>query len=421
MSTYKLHERRAHNMSAEVMFCTLIAAFLFSCSMVPGITSIPVLSFYGWRVSAIFLIAAVSISRGRFILVFSSSAILVPYILMLSIYSIATQSDMVDIFYKNILLFLLISMIAPDSEQDTAVDVIFIFSKASFVMCLLGSFYILLNYQGINFNWELARHSKFELLKLAPFNTILFFLVLSLLYFEVSRKTTFLLWICVLLLSVLTATRTPLLAFAISIILLSFASLLKRSKLSSGIVFLGFLITFIGGMIGIVILSDDPNLNRFLAGRAALWVAAYNEWISNPIFGSTSLNVSSALLSVYSDLSFNFEWEIDSLLDLTKGGYHNLFMQTLAVYGVVGGFILIGSLGYIIVIAYEGGRRICIIFSLLLLVRSCFESEGGLFSNANSPMDYYAGICAMVVIALSRERNHNKKNVIQRNNTGAVA
>ena len=151
--------------------------------------------------------------------------------------------------------------------------------------------------------------------------------------------------------------------------------------------------------IGVCIIIDaseaeTKELQEF-TGRSALWQIGFDLWTKAPIagFGPNAFHVAVNGAS-FSTGSFAHSWELTALANLPAGGFHNIWIQTLAANGLCGLAGLMISyyflLKYAIGAVCNEGSVLCAL-SLVLYVHG-FSEASVFFGEANSTLDFIAVI-----------------------------
>jgi len=155
------------------------------------------------------------------------------------------------------------------------------------------------------------------------------------------------------------------------------------------------------GFILLVLSAPDSALAATLAGRAQLWRISLAVWEQAPLIGA---GPDALILGVHRDLNvgtFFADWQRESLFNLMKGGFHNIWLDTLASKGLVGLAGLFASYFLLLragLASAAAGSRALLLITLLLFSRGYVEVSG-LFSYENSPHDFVAFVLVAASLA----------------------
>jgi O-antigen ligase len=260
-------------------------------------------------------------------------------------------------------------------------------------------------------SWEGARLFKARSPGGLSLNTFIFMLALlvSAQWMLAGRRGALLTTAGFLAASILFATRAPLyaavLAAAAAGLFAYWRGGRRLSAATSALLACAILIT---PLIFVYLATINPGdgLARALAGRAELWRISFAVWQTHPVVGAGPDALASSLAGNVNAGQFFTDWRRESLLSLTGGGFHNIWLETLASKGLVGLVGLFGSYFLLLRLALASaaaGRNPAFLFFTLLLLSRGYVEVSGLFSYENSPHDFvaFAMIAASMAAALA--------------------
>lgn len=260
-------------------------------------------------------------------------------------------------------------------------------------------------------SWEKARvYKSVSLLEHGiAYNSLLFIMVVALVTLARSSKAAVWVWraaFAVMLVgSVLLGTRAPVVSMIIAWAAVIAYSVQIRLSGRSVTRFGATILAALGLAIPLIalglILSDPTSpLARLGAGRMSLWQISIAIWQENPILGVGPNALKFGAQDFLNFGTFTVEYQRQSILSLGGGGFHNLWLDTLASKGVVG---LVGLLvSYFLLLrtgllrAAEPKAQSFLVLLLILLARS-FVEVSGLYGYQNAPLDFVV----MVALAAS--------------------
>lgn len=400
-------DRARQGPGAGVRALVLLSAIAFSLSVVPGVLGQGTLSAYGWRLAMLGMALAMATHRRRLWISPGILGLLLPYMMLASIAALLGIEGQSDLAAKIALLAMAVAVTTPrPADGPAAAGIVVQFLRQSMVLTTLFTLVLLWNVLDRGWTWEAARLLKSEMMGFIPFNTSLFFMVvvLTVAPFADRRMNLGMMGLFVAI-SLISGTRTPAIALSVALILgLPAARLAAHGRLARQLVILSLVIAT-GVLIAWAAQSDSAEVNRFLAGRQALWVAGFAQWTAAPLLGHAESTVAEAVSAAYSDLAFSFEWEFGALTDLQSGGFHNLWIETLVSHGLVGLVVVVAGFWILLNRALASGRIRPLVFVLILVVRGCLEVGSGLYSNGASPTEYPVHlVCAMILADRARTR-----------------
>lgn len=258
-------------------------------------------------------------------------------------------------------------------------------------------------------SWDKARVYKAVSLseRGIGFNSLILIMVVALVTLAKSSKAVTWVWITafgvMLASSFLFATRAPFVSMAVAWAAVAAYSLHIRLGNQSVTRFGATALAVIGlalPLVALALIVSDPAspLARFGAGRIALWQISIAVWQENPIFGAGPNALMFGAQEFLNIGSFTAHYERNSILNLSGGGFHNLWLDTLASKGLIG---LIGLLISYFLLLRTGLLRAAdpqampfVILLFILLTRS-FVEVSGQYGYQNSPLD----LVVMIAIA----------------------
>jgi O-antigen ligase len=260
--------------------------------------------------------------------------------------------------------------------------------------------------------WEAARLFKARSPAGLSLNTFIFLfaLLVSAQWMLAGRRLASLLTTAgFLFASILFATRAPLYAAVLAAIVAGLFAYWRSGRALSAAgsailscVILGVPLAF----LYLVLSNPGEGVAHALAGRAQLWQISFAVWQENPVVGAGPDALASSLAGNVNAGQFFADWRRESLLSLTGGGFHNIWLETLASKGLLGLFGLFASYFLLLRLALASaaaGRSPAFLFFTLLLLSRGYVEVSGLFSYENSPHDFvaFAMIAASMAMALA--------------------
>ncbi|MNM82130.1 O-Antigen ligase [compost metagenome] len=99
----------------------------------------------------------------------------------------------------------------------------------------------------------------------------------------------------------------------------------------------GFIILLLIGSVASIV-KIDVSWDKWLSGRAQLWITAIESIRRNPVFGVGNSNLVSNLTELLPEVQSKWVY---GLPGIEAGGVHNIFIQVAVVYGIPTLFIFI--------------------------------------------------------------------------------
>jgi len=378
-------------------------AFLILVYLSPEMFGAPELPGVVWRMAQYLLVGAVWLASGRITFNWIPLRICWPWLVCLSV-GITINYDNPDVllvFLRTVFLFATVAAcVGETSSSDSGRSVINTFFLVLLVGSAILSILIAITLLRSGWSWEQSRESKASNLTegVLPYNITLFIYSIGLVICAPRGKLLNTInGICFAAISALLATRTPIVSLVASLLIVWFYyRVFGRTKgvTRSLVVWLVVVccITIPLLTLWYLIANPDPDVARVLAGRLNLWQAAIEQWKSSPIFGNPGMTLKDALDASYPHMVFRENWEIDALYELGSGGFHSVWMQNLAFYGVIG---LIGTTWtYVRILRYgmyDPRYFKYEVVAVLLFARS-FTEYSGLLGYANAPLDFICTI-----------------------------
>lgn len=258
-------------------------------------------------------------------------------------------------------------------------------------------------------SWDKARVYKSVSLveRGIAFNSLILIMVVALVALAKSSKAAKWVWFAVfgvmLASSFLFATRAPFVSMAIAWAAVAAYRLRIRLGSQSVTRFGATALAVVGLALPLVTLAlvmSDPTspIARLGAGRMSIWQISIAVWQENPIFGAGPNAFRFGAREFLNFGSFTADYERNGILNLGGGGFHNLWLDTLASKGLVGLIGLIVS--YFLLLrtgllrAADASATPFLVLLLILLTRS-FVEVSGQYGYQNSPLDF------LVMVALA--------------------
>jgi O-antigen ligase len=351
---------------------------------------------YAWRLGMVLLILASWVRSG---VKFDARVLawFLPWLVALALLGVL-HFNVVSVWavvLKNTVLITVGAAIAASAKEDPALLVTKMFLQAvlygSLALCLFSAANLVVG----GWSWELARLAKGESAESGGlfFNTVLFVAAMGMVALLPRGKP---LRLAILLIfigsSIVLATRTPLAALLLALILATGLRWLRSAgRLDKAAVLLmsAIVISVPLFVMWRVTVHPDPDIAQALAGRAQLWQAGLLQWQTSPFVGEPTITYHRSLDLAYWSLNFWEDWRFEALYNLESGGFHSVWVQNLANFGLIGFVGVFLSYCRLFVAALLPTRFLFLVLVILILSRSFFEYSG-LFAQANSPLDMVA-------------------------------
>lgn len=391
----------------------VLGGAMFVVSMAPGLFPGASPLNYSWRLGLIALLLGAVADAHGFYFDRKTLSVLGAWCAMLLVHSVifAFEGETVLLAARSLILMVFVSaLVGSSSRVRPGPDLVRIFFWTVFLGTLVLTLLTIVQVMGEGWTWEAGRLAKARLQLDGEFsaNSAIFILILSVFFLLSESPRLVLLSLgAIAVASVFLATRTPIIAAILALTLVALWTRVTRRisprKWSAVAKFIAFF--FLAGLFGFALyMAKFENLSIVwaLAGRTNLWAAALDRWSLAPLFGSGPVSVAEAVAYSYFDLNFAASWQVESLLNLTGGGFHSVWFQTLALQGLIGIALLAWSFFRLIVPALSTTGTTCYaVIIIYITLRSHFEYSG-LFSNPNGPLDFLATLAVFHSAAMAR-------------------
>lgn len=363
-----------------------------------------------WRVGQLLLVVALLVSGGGVRLYKADWRLISPWLFSLAVLSLF-HFDTLEywwILLRQLSLVSVFLLCLTAGETVLGWKVVRLFVQVVFAGVLLLTSLAVLPGLGSGWDWEQGRELKTAAFQdgVVQFNATLFVIALGVAALQWSRIQLVSLVTWFVILSLASATRTPLVGFAFACSVCAFlgvAGRLGRKRiLKLAAVFV--LITMPLALLWHMTQHPDPEVARTLAGRLHLWQAGIQQWLNSPIAGDLTTGFHDALDNSYSRFVFLFKWESDALYELESGGFHSIWIQALANLGLIGFFGVAVSYFRLLDSSVMNRNSTPLTFVVLLCLARSFTEYSGLFSAGRASLDLVCFVALAFVILRSRHR-----------------
>lgn len=260
--------------------------------------------------------------------------------------------------------------------------------------------------QMIQGGWSWDRARVFKLASMREhgiaFNTLLFIAAMCLAVLAETTRMGRWVWLSAFVVfamaSILFATRAPLISIMIGWgLAVGYRRWLARQDARAKAASLG--------IVGAVILAIPLALvlmvkfysgsvfAHFAAGRIALWKISVAEFAAHPVVGVGPNALVTGVQDFLNVGGFTQQYERDTIVELTGGGFHNLWLDTLASKGFIGFLGLFFSYFALIrsgLSATTSAKSVAAITLLFALLSRSYVEVSGIMGYQNSALDFVA-------------------------------
>lgn len=401
------------------MIMSVMAGILFLISMAPSVFGGVDGLNYAWRLGLFLLIfGAMLETRGLYLdrLTISTFAPWCTLLVLHSLFFVSSQETVLLALRSFVLMLFVSALVGASAQTAPSRNLLRVFFYTVFIGLLVLLMMAMGDVFAGGWSWQKARLAKAELQFSGAFsaNSAMFVLVLSVFFlFSGSRKTMIIMLLILVIASILIATRTPIASAVLTIVIVAVWARIRRSADPRNHRALAtiFSLVLLGMLFGLGLyaaLSNNLHIASALAGRTNLWDIALDRWSNEPLFGSGPISFSEAFAHSFSILQFTESWQVDRLQNLSGGGLHSVWFQTLAMFGIVGFFVLTLLFVRLITMALVAEQSTGLAAIVILVMLSGHLEYSGFFANPNGPLDFMAAL-AVFHAAANAKRADNPK------------